>query len=54
MRTPRPHYFKFGVVEFFVKNKEIHYRVKKWNENGLNQYLYKTGKYDGSIDNVLV
>lgn len=54
MRTPRPYYFKFGVVEFFVKNKEIHYKVKKWTENGLSQYLYKTGKYDGNINNVLI
>lgn len=54
MRTPKPHYFKFGVVEFYVKNKVIYYKVKKWTEDGMKQYVLETGKYDGNIDNLLV
>ena len=53
MRTPKPYYFKFGVVEFFVKNNVIYYDVLKWSENGLNQYLHKTGKYDGNIEDLI-
>ena len=53
MRTPKPYYFKNGVVEFYVKNKVIYYNVKKWSEDGLTQCLYKTGKYDGNIDGLI-
>lgn len=44
IRTPRPFYFKHGVVEFFVYQKTVHYVTKVWNENGTNQSILETGK----------
>ncbi len=35
IRTPKPHYFNNGVIEFYVKNKQIYYQVKLWLKDGL-------------------
>lgn len=46
IRTPKPVYFKCGVVEFFVKNKQIHYKAWLWLIDGTSQFEYKRGKYE--------
>ncbi len=52
-RTPRPVYFDHGVVEFFVRNKVVHYRTIKWNEDGLLQFPLATGIYHGDSDQLV-
>ncbi len=53
MRTPKPYYFKHGVVVFFVKDKQIHYKVIKWSEDGFFSWVYGIGKYDGNIERII-
>ena len=43
IRTPRPHYFKGGVVEFFVKDKQVYFRTLIWNNEGSLQFEFETG-----------
>lgn len=53
MRTPKPYYFKNGVIVFFVKDKIIYYKIIKWSEDGMIQWSDKLGKYDGSMENLI-
>ena len=46
IRTPKPEYFKCGMVEFYVKNKEIHYKIWLWLVDGTSQFEYQRGKYE--------
>ena len=46
VRTPKPHYFNNGVIEFYVKNKQIYYKVKLWLKDGSTQFLFKEGKFE--------
>ena len=43
IRTPRPYYFKGGVVEFFVKNKQVYFKTLIWNNEGSLQFEFETG-----------
>ena len=54
IRTPKPHYFNNGVIEFYVKNKQIYYQVKLWLKDGLTQFLFKEGKFENITVNQLV
>lgn len=53
-RPPRIYYFKHGVIEFFVKSKQIFYNLKIWNKEGTHQSLIKTGKYNGEDPKSLI
>lgn len=48
IRTPKPQYFKCGVVEFYVKNKQIHYKVWLWLVDGTSQFELSTGRYESN------
>ena len=37
IRTPKPVYFKQGVMIFYVKDKIIYYIVKLWTDDGFHQ-----------------
>lgn len=51
IRTPKPIYFDGGVIEFYVKNKEIHYKTIIWTRDGTKQFTFETGKYDITTNN---
>ena len=53
IRTPKPHYFKHGVVEFFVKNKQIHYKTVMWNPDGTNHFVLEVGIFENNIDDIV-
>lgn len=46
IRTPKPVYFKCGMVEFYVKEKVIYYKVWLWLVDGLSEFEYGRGKYE--------
>lgn len=46
IRTLRPVYQSGYVMEFYVKNKEVFYKISKWNVNGTNQGSLQKGKLD--------
>ena len=48
-RTPRPHYFEHGVVEFFVRDRVVHYKTSVWIEGGTLQFEFEQGKYNESL-----
>ena len=54
MSTPRPYYFKNGVVVFYVKEKQVYYNVMVWNDSGLKQFSIDSGKYNGELPHELV
>lgn len=37
IRTPKPIYFKEGVMVFYVKDKIIYYIIKLWTSDGYHQ-----------------
>ena len=53
MVTPRPVYFKNGVVEFYVKNRVVHYKTVLWSKDGLVQFIFDQGKYEGDSDKIV-
>ena len=54
IRTPKTAYFKHGLVSFYVKNKQIHYRVWVWSADGLNKFLFKDAKFEGiTVDQII-
>ena len=54
IRTPKTRYFKHGLVSFYVKNKQIHYRVWVWSADGLNKFLFKDAKFEGiTVDQII-
>ena len=53
VRTPRPVYFKHGVIEFFVENKIVYYRTILWSEDGLTQFVLESAKYQGNSDELV-
>ena len=44
IRTPRPIYQSGYVLEFHIKNKEIFYKISKWNKEETNQGYLQKGK----------
>ena len=52
IRTPKPEYFDGGVIEFYVKNKEIHYKTVIWTKDGTKQFIFETGKYYIATNNM--
>lgn len=55
IHTPKPEYFKCGVVEFYVKKKQIYFKVSLWLIDGFTQYELLTGKYESKsqIENII-
>lgn len=43
IRSPRPVYFKHGVIVFYVKDEIVHYIVKLWRDEGFKQYPIEEG-----------
>ena len=39
IRTPRPHYFKHGVIKYSIKTERLHYQLGVWSDDGLN-YIF--------------
>lgn len=52
VRTPKASYFDGGVVEFYVKNKQIYYKTVIWTKDGTKQFTFETGKYDIATNNI--
>jgi hypothetical protein len=52
-KTPRPVYFKNGVVEFYVRDKVVHYKTVLWSKDRLVQFVFDQGKYDGDSDEIV-
>lgn len=53
IRTPRPVYFKNGVIEFYVYKKEIYYKAKLWLRDGTSQITIKDRKFLGDADSIV-
>ena len=53
LRVPKNHYFKYGVVQFYAKNKEIHFKVYLWIENGSKRILVRDSKFNITLDEIL-
>ena len=47
IRTPKTVYFKQGSLSFYVKDKQIYYKVWLWLHDGLTHFLYKDAKFEG-------
>ena len=50
MRTPKPHYFDGGVIEFSVNGTELSFTARLWNGHGFSQYTFEQGKIDTTHD----
>ena len=46
IHTPKTIYKYSLVMEFKVKNNEIYYTLKKWDEQGINQSLILSAKLE--------
>lgn len=46
IRTPKPRYFTHGIIEFYVKDKQIYYKGLLWLKDGLFQFEFAKGKYE--------
>lgn len=44
IRTPRPLYQDGFVMEFYVKEKQVYYKISKWNPDGYSQGELQKGK----------
>ena len=44
IHTPKTIYYNGLVLDFYVKNKEIFYNLKKWDGSGYNQSLIESAK----------
>lgn len=44
IRTPKVIYKNKHVMTFYVNNKEIHYTIYKWSDDGLSRFAIATGK----------
>lgn len=44
IHTPKTIYNDGLVMDFFVKNKEVYYKLSKWNEEGTSQALIESAK----------
>lgn len=44
IHTPKTIYSNGLVLDFYVKNKEIFYNLKKWDGSGYNQSLIESAK----------
>ena len=54
IRTPKTKYFSHGSISFYVKDKQIYYKVKLWNDKGTLQILYKDAKFEGiTVDEII-
>jgi len=53
LRTPRPHYFNNGVIEFYVYKKEIYYKTKLWLQDGLSQIVFEDKKFLGDVNSIV-
>ncbi len=49
VRTPKPVYFKGGLVEFFVKNKIRWYRTIIYTKDGMTQFEFERGIYSENL-----
>ena len=56
IRSPKPKYFQNGVVNFYVMNKVIYFKVWLWLKDGLKQFELTRGKYesDQQIDEIII
>ena len=46
IRTPKTRYFKHGSVSFYVKDKQVYYKIKLWNNEGTTHFTFKEGKFE--------
>jgi hypothetical protein len=53
IRVPKNHYFKYGVVQFYVKSKEIHFKIYLWIENGSKRILIRDSKFNITIEQII-
>jgi len=44
IRTPKTIYKNGLVISFFVEDKEIYYKIRKWNKEGTNLALLEVDK----------
>ena len=47
IRTPKTKYFGHGSVSFYVKDKQVYYKVWLWLHDGTTHFLYKDAKFEG-------
>lgn len=47
VRTPKIIYKHGLVMEFYVKNKEIYYRIFVWSKDGMNRSLIEENALNG-------
>lgn len=54
IHNPKTIYKYSLVMEFKVKNKEVYYTLKKWDQQGINQSLILSAKLgDQSPDDII-
>ena len=47
IRSPKVLYKHGVVMEFYVKNKEIHYKIFVWSKDGMNRSLLEEDALNG-------
>ena len=54
IHTPKTIYDNGLVITFYVKNKQVHYKLSKWNDAGSNLSLIKSKKLgDKNPDDII-
>ena len=53
LRVPKNHYFKYGLIQFYAKKKEIYYKVYLWIENGSKRILVRDSKFNITVDQII-
>lgn len=54
IRTPKTRYFKQGSISYYVQNKQIYYKIKLWNKEGTNQFVFEDGKFENITEAQLI
>ena len=50
VHTPRPIYFDGGVIDFFMKNKQMYFKTLIWIKDGSKQFEYESGKFNYQLN----
>ena len=50
IRTPKTIYKDGLVISFYVENKQVYYKISRWNKEGTNLALLEKGKFTKLTD----
>ena len=53
LRVPKTHYFKYGLVQFYAKKNEIHFKVYLWLESGSKRILIRDSKFTIPLEQII-